>query len=76
MDSVCKCDPCECDPCECKDVKVCPCPVECRDKMKKMYRYLKDTQVFLKGCDKCPLAQNMLKSCDELLEEFTCKRVL
>ena len=54
------------------DSASCPCPPDCRDKMKKMYRYLKDTHAFLKACDKCPLAIRMLATCDELLKDFEC----
>jgi hypothetical protein len=77
----CKCDPCDCDPCDCgtnncpmsKDTKgKCPCPPECRDKMRKLKRYLNDSKFFLSKCDQCPLAKHMLKSVDELLEDFKC----
>ena len=81
----CNCDPCKCTapsdrahsasastaPSD-QIKKKCPCPPECRDKMKAMYRYLQDTKVFLSSCDKCPLAQNMLKQNEQLLKDFTC----
>ena len=59
---------CKCVDCKCK----CPCPPDCKEKMKKMYRYLKDTEKFLRACDKCPLAVRLLESCDEILVDFSC----
>lgn len=59
-------------PSEPKDVKKCPCPPECRDKMKKLKRYLNDTKFFLSKCDQCPLAKKMLVDVDELLLDFKC----
>jgi len=68
----CKCDPCKCDPCNCGSQKKCPCPPECQDKMKKLHRYLKDSKVFLKYAEKCPLAFKLIGMADELLDDFKC----
>jgi len=77
----CKCDPCACgkvdveDSCgQCPKVNTgqCPCPPECRDKMKKMKRYLNDTHFFLSKCKKCPLAEQMVLTAEELLADFKC----
>ena len=52
----------------------CPCPVACQDKMKQLYKYIKDTQVFLKACDKCPIAKGMIELGETLLKDFECAR--
>ena len=55
-----------------EQVKKCPCPPECRDKMKKLKRYLHDTKFFLSKCDQCPLAKKMVETAEELLNDFKC----
>ena len=45
-------------------------PDECYEQVKKLKRYLKDTKFFLEGCDKCPIAQKLLITCNELHESI------
>jgi hypothetical protein len=79
--STCKCDPCKCDPCKCDPSKcdpskpvLCPCPPECKDHIKKVYRYLMDSKFFLDKCNTCPLAQKLVVMADEILEDIKCHK--
>lgn len=50
---------CECVKCECVDCH-CKKDLPCRESIKTLKKYLKDTEQFLSMCDKCPVAQHLL----------------
>lgn len=58
---------CKCEDCKCKG---CPLKPECNNAMKHLKRYLRDTEVFLSKCDKCPIAEKLSRDAKKLLTEI------